>query len=70
MYENINKMMSPSKNSRPNCGDVLKVRESWALDFQQLRKVEEIKWNQIRPSDESFYSTFIQVKLKNELNRE
>jgi len=63
-------MMSPSKNSRPNCDKILRDRKSWTLDLQQLRKLAKFQSEELEPSDKNFYSTFIQIKLKNEKKKE
>jgi len=70
MHEIVEKMVSQKKDIRPNCSQILKEKKSWALDLQQLRKVAEIQLNELKPSDESFYSTFIQIKLKIEPKKE
>jgi len=58
--------MSPLKNLRPNCDEILRNKKLWALDLQQLRKVAESQLNELKSSDKSFYSNFIQIKLINE----
>jgi len=66
----IGKMMSNRINSRPNCDQILRNKVSWALDTQKLKKLAKAELNELKPTDKSFYSTFMQIKLRNEPEKE
>jgi hypothetical protein len=58
-------MKSINIEIRPDCDQILRSKQFWAIDFNEFKNDIQLKeYSEVQSIDESFHKYFIQQKLK------
>ncbi len=68
LFELTERMVSPQKNKRPNCEEMLLNNDVWSFSLSELKNDGDFKSKEMVFSDDIFHSHFIQVKSELPLN--
>jgi hypothetical protein len=61
-------MTTPQKNKRPNCEEILKDRNLWALSLSSLESDTEFQSKRMKYSEDIFHLHFIEMKSRMRLD--
>jgi hypothetical protein len=66
----FNEMKSINIEIRPDCDQILRSKQFWAIHFKEFKNDIQLKeYSEVQSIDESFHKYFIQQKLKYNKNK-